>query len=408
MQRPKTCGMRIAVMDCFSRMGAGVIAALDSSYELIGASAGSRGMLLRGADRVLRSPRLSHVFDYPHPNVDPAGFQAAILDASERYELDAIFPASTASAYALARLRRDAGRELGTTFVVDDFERLVRIADKWRLYELAQNLHIPTPRTMLPAPAAEDVVGALGLPVVVKPRLSEGSRGMRIARTAEELDALLTAPRRVGAAPEGGHRYLVQEHVRGAIHNVGACMLHGRPVSMMTQRRILTRHEFGGTGLVHRTTHEPEIMEYATRLLAEVSWSGPVLLEFLRDEDGRYYLIDGNTRVWASTELTVAAGMNVCQQAVDIFALGAEPAAVTDYTVGLTLRWISAGSIAACFRRPRGPRSVLPRLRTLLAPARPATTITNLRVGSFRHLIGYTLHNAVAYRKSRASGEVRR
>jgi hypothetical protein len=399
--------VRIVVLDCFTRMGMSVINSVDRSYELIGAAPGYRGTLLRRSDRVLRSPRLSDVFDYPHANVDPAGFQDAILGACERYEPDAIFPASTASAYGLARLRRDVGYELGTTLVVDDYAHLVRLADKWRLYELCEKLGIPAPRTFLPT-AGLDIAGALGLPVVVKPRLGEGSRGLRIAATAEELDTLLAAPPRVGGLPDEGHPYVVQEFLRGQIHNVGACMVRGRPVSMMTQQRVLTRHEFGGSGLVHRTTLEPEITEYARTLLAEVSWSGPVLLEFLRDEDGRFYLIDGNPRVWTSTELTVAAGMNVCQQAVDIFVRGKEPPAVTEYRVGLTLRWISAGAIAVCLRRPRTPSAVWSRLRLLLAPRRPSTTFTNLRIGNLRHLAGLTLHHAIRSRSRQESRQPER
>ena len=394
--------MRILVLDCFTRMGMSVINALDRSYELIGGTAGERGQLLRGVDRLLRSPRLSDLFDYPHANIDARAFQAAILEACDRYRPAAVFPASTASAYGLARLRRDFGSDPGTTFVIDEYERLVQFADKWRLYELSVKLGIPTPLTVLPSEGL-DIVGALGLPVVVKPRLGEGARGMHIARTEEELDALLVAPQRVGALPDQGHPYIAQQFVGGKIHNVGACMLRGQALSMMTQQRVLTRHEFGGTGFVHQTTREPEIMEYGTRLLADVEWSGLVLLEFLRDEEGGFHLIDGNPRVWASTELTVAAGMNVCQQAVDILVLGKEPPAVTEYKVGLTLRWLSAGSIACCLRRPRRPRAVWSRLRLLLAPRRPATTFTNLRIGNFRYLAALTLHHVLAQRSSQRS-----
>jgi len=394
--------VRIVVLDCFTRMGMSVINGLDRSYELVGGAAGERGTLLRGVDRFLRSPRLSDVFGYPPANVNTPAFQAAILDACERYRPDAVFPASTASAHALARLRQEIGAEIGTTFVIDEYDRLIQLADKWRLYELCVKLGIPAPLTVLPAEGV-DLVGLLGLPVVVKPRIAEGSKGMRIARTAEELDALITAPRRVGAVPDSGHPYIVQEFVHAEIHNVGACTLEGRALSMMTQQRVLTRYEFGGTGFVHTTTFEPEIMEYGEALLSDLAWSGPVLLEFLRDDEGRYRLIDGNPRVWTSTELTIAAGMNVCQQAVDMFVLGREPAAVSGYPVGLTLRWLSVGSIACCFRRPRRPAAVWSRLRVLLAPRRPGTTFTNLRLGNIRHLAGLTLRHLLAQRSSARS-----
>jgi hypothetical protein len=176
----------------------------------------------------------------------------------------------------------------------------------------------------------------------------------------------------------------------------------------MTQRRVLTRFEFGGTGFVHTTTRELELIEYGRALLEELRWSGPVLLEFLKDREGGFHLIDGNPRVWTSTALTVAAGMNVCQQAVDALVLGREPAPVSEYRVGLTLRWLSAGSVASCFRRPRKPGAIWWRLRALLAPRRPSTTFTNLRFGSFRHLVGITVHHAsarAAARRARRASE---
>lgn len=388
-------------------MGTSVIESLDRSYELVGGTAGARSATLRIADRVLRSPRLRDVFDYPPANVDPEGFATAVLGACDRYRTDAVFPASTASAHGLALLRHERPGDVRPVFVVDEYERLVQLADKWRLYELCARIGIPAPTTVLPGDGVE-LDGSLGFPVVVKPRMGEGSKGLRIAQTSEELRDLVASPRRVGARAHTGHPYVVQRFVPGEIHNVAGCMLDGRPLSLMTQRRVLTRFEFGGTGFVHTTTREPELMEYGRTLVEELRWSGPVLLEFLKDAEGRFYLIDGNPRVWASTALTVAAGMNVCQQAVDALVLGREPSPVTDYRVGLTVRWLS-GSVASCFRRPRRPGAVWRRLRLLLAPRRPSTTFTNLRLGSFRQLAGITLHRAsarVAARRWAASQSV--
>jgi hypothetical protein len=89
--------------------------------------------------------------------------------------------------------------------------------------------------------------------------------------------------------------------------------------------------------------------------------------------------------------------------------LGREVAPVSEYRVGVTLRWISAGSVATCFRRPRRPRAIWWRVRVLLAPRRPSTTFTNLRLGGLRHLAGITLHNAAArvvtWRAAHRSGD---
>ncbi len=270
---------------------------------------------------------------------------------------------------------------------VDDYERLRHVADKWLLYELCARLDIPTPRTVLAGEGGIDSEG-IGFPCLVKPRLGKGTRGVRIVQTAEDLARVLSDPPLFGASPDEDHPYIVQELIEGSIANVGSFAVRGRPVSLMTQRRTFTRFEFGGTAIVNRTTHERVIMEYAERLLGELAWSGPALFEFISAPDGRYYLIDGNPRVWASTDLTVASGLNVCQQAVDIFVRDVEPETIPEYTVGLTMRWLSPPAIGRCFRRPRRPSAVWRRLSTLLSPRRPSTTITNLRRGNFRHLLG--------------------
>ena len=386
--------MRIVVLDCYSRMGLAVVNALDRSYELIGGSASRNGRHSSAVDRRLRSPRLAEIFRYPPANTNEAGFRNALLEACRTYDVDAIFPASTASAHALARMKHDLGAAMPARVVIDDIERVRQLADKWRLYELCTRVGVPTPRTFLPGEAGFEDVADLGLPCVVKPRLSEASRGVRFAETSEEVSSILASPACVGAVPEEGHRYVVQELISGSIANVGGCFVRGRPVALMTQRRILTRYEFGGPGIVHRTTYEPEIMGYAKQLLADIEWTGPVLLEFLCTDDGRYFLIDANPRVWSSTDMTVAAGMNVCQQAVDIFVLERDPDPVTEYQVGLTMRWLSPPAAALCFRQPRTFNAVGSRLSALLAPARPGRTITNLRRGNFRHLAGMAVNSS--------------
>jgi hypothetical protein len=107
--------------------------------------------------------------------------------------------------------------------------------------------------------------------------------------------------------------------------------------------------------------------------------------------------------------------LNICQQAVDIFVLGKEVPQETDYEVDMVCKWLTPGTLARCFRRPRTPSAIASRLGMLLAPNRKGRTITNLRWGSLRHLAGMVTDNAVARihrrkaraRRARATGQER-
>lgn len=384
------CGtVRIIVLDCFSRVGLAVINALDRRYELVGGDDEPAGGGRPRRDRYLRSPRLRDVFRYPGIGRDEAGFQAAILEACRRYRVDAVFPVSSATALALSRLKKDVGHDSPATFICEDYDRISRLADKWQLHEVALELGIPTPRTVLLSHEVFDDALELGLPLVAKPRLAEAAQGLRFVHSRAELEEIIRMPPHAGADPDGGSQYILQELVAGEIHNVGGCAQDGTYVSLLTNKPLLERFEFGGPGIVHITTHVPEVMNHASMLAAHSAWNGPLHFNFILDTHGRYLLIDCNPRVWGSTELAVAAGVNVCQQAVDVMVLGQRLPLQEGYRVGLVSKWLTAGSVMRCFGRPRTPKAIVSRLGTLVDPRPP--TVTNLRLGNFRHLAAMVL-----------------
>jgi predicted ATP-grasp superfamily ATP-dependent carboligase len=295
-------------------------------------------------------------------------------------------------------LKTELGADAPATFICEGYEKVSLLADKWRLYEVALKLGIPTPRTVLPAGGDLDEVFALGLPIVAKPRLAEASLGVRFLDSPEEVERIVHNAPRIGVDLNGEYPYIFQEYIAGPIHNVGGCLHDGRPVSLMTWRNVLCRYEFGGPGIVHMTTSVSALVAYATHIFAHVGWSGPAQMNFI-EARGRYFLIDFNPRIWGSTELAVAAGVNVCQQAVDVMAFGRRVKPTDGYRVGLVSKWLTAGSFARCFRRPRSPRAIAFRLWSLLDPRRP--TVTNLRAGNVRHLSAMVLDNAVRRRDRR-------
>jgi hypothetical protein len=396
--------VRIIVLDCFTRMGLAVVNGLDRSYELIGGDAELPSGVQPRRDRFLRSPRLRDVFRYPPVGRRPEAFREAILDACRRYRADAVFPTSSATVLALSRIGSELGDDVPATFICERWDKVSRLADKWGLYEVALELGLPTPRTVLAEPDRLEEAHALGLPVVAKPRLAEAAQGIRFLGTRDEVEQFVLAEQtRIGADVDGP-AYVLQEHVDGETHNVGGCVQDGTYVSLLTNKHLFERFEHGGPGIVHVTTEVPEIMDSARLLAARFDWNGPLHFNFFLDADGRYLLADCNPRVWGSTELAVAAGVNVCQQAVDVVVLGRRLERRDGYRVGLASKWITPGTVQQCLRRPRSPRMIFARTWSLVDPRQPS--VTNLRLGNFRHLTTIVLDTAERRGRRKAASQL--
>jgi predicted ATP-grasp superfamily ATP-dependent carboligase len=391
----------VLVLDCYYRGAVGVLRALDPAYELFGATA-ERPARSIPFERVLRSPRLRAIFTYPDPLSTPDGFRQALMEICRRHELDAVLPVSSSTlACAVAALADEVRGELSTVFAVEERDKLARLADKRQTYELCRELEIPTPRTVVPDGCEAGDLDGLRFPVVAKPRLAEGSHGIVFLSTAEELAELLRDPPAAAGNLVDGHPYVLQEYVPGQLHDVCACAQDGRPVSLLTQRRWVTAYSFGGPGVVNQTTHEPVIAELARRLLTRLRWNGPLLIDFVRDEHGRFLLLECNPRIWGMVDLTLRAGLNVAQQAIDVLVLGKEVEPVLQYPVGLTYKWLSPDVLARGALRSGGPNmqaapvaATRPTIGAVCRRRPPGPTITNLRRGDFLHLLGMRLRHA--------------
>jgi hypothetical protein len=385
-------------------MGLAVVNALDRSYELIGGDAALPSGRQPGRDRILRSPRLREVFRYPPVGRQPEAFRDAIVDACRRYEADAVFPTSSATVLALSRIQDELGDDVPATFVCERWEKVSRLADKWGLHETALELGLDTPRTILAEPDQLDEAHALGLPLVAKPRLAEAAQGIRFLAAREDVERFVHSEHARVRADVEGAAYILQEYVDGEVHNVGGCVQDGAYVSLLTNKHLFERFEHGGPGIVHVTTEVSEVMESARLLAAKFDWNGPLHFNFFLDPDGRYLLSDCNPRVWGSTELAVAAGVNVCQQAVDVMVVGRRLEPREGYRVGLASKWITPGTVQQCLRKPRTPRAVFSRVWSLVDPRQPS--VTNLRLGNFRHLATIVLDTAERRGTRRAASQL--
>lgn len=243
--------------------------------------------------------------------------------------------------------------EFGSVAVpVDEYGNIQITYDKEKTFDHAERVGVPGPKTVCPADRGDldDVSQTFEYPVVIKPRRTAASAGLQCASSRDEL------LQKYDFGGEGDEvkdhsRPLIQEHVSGDIHDVCVLFDQGELRKVVTQKRVMTSRNFGGSGVINVTTNRPDLVEYAKQLLSPLDWDGVAQIEFVdgeRDEGPK--LIEINPKLWGTTELSIAAGVNFAKLLIEK-EQGSE---ITDefpaYQQDLYFIWYESGMLARFFQ----------------------------------------------------------
>jgi predicted ATP-grasp superfamily ATP-dependent carboligase len=187
---------------------------------------------------------------------------------------------------------------------------------------------------------------------------------------------------------------IVQQAIKGDLHDVTACSKNGSVVSMLSQHRLVALYDFGGGGIVNKTTYEPVPMEYAMDILRHLDWDGVLLFDFIKDKEGNYYLLECNPKIWGTTQLTIEAGLNVAQQLIDLFVLEKDIPAIKNYDIDVVYKWWFPECLFHWFHRPRTVGRITRRVTNTLRRYGAKRSVNNLRRNDISHLLGMVLDRA--------------
>ncbi len=187
-------------------------------------------------------------------------------------------------------------------FIVPDPDKLALLNDKSGLSELAKKLEIPVPKIYLPP--YEDIA----FPCVVKPACGEkfglqASERYRITDDSAGLNDAIAYFDKL--CP--GDRIIVQQYLQGDGYGCSVLAKDGRIISSICHKRIREYPVSGGPSACCQCADSAEIMEYTSRIVENLNLSGIVMFEFKAD-DGKFYLLESNPRVWGSYPLTRISG----------------------------------------------------------------------------------------------------
>ena len=387
--------MRLLILNCYSRNALAVINALDRGYELWGGASANDNYFICNPDRWFRSPRLDRIVRYADPSKDAEAWAEEIAALCRAHDIDGVIATGTTTTNALSKYKAKIEGNTAVKCAVEDYDLLGRATDKWLAYELCREVGVAMPKTALFRydAAGLEQARALTFPVVVKPRMSYASIGVRFFDTFEDLAAAIRSAPRENSASDG--HYVIQERIEGRLHDVTSFAVKGQIKALMSQQRVVTLYDFGGGGIINRTTDEPELRQIAQRFLERTGWTGVLLFDFIRsDATGEYLLLECNPKFWGATELTIKAGLNVAQMTVDHFVLGKEVSRIEDYEKDLVFKWQFPECAYHLVHKPRTVPLMLHRARRVLSRHQGKRVINNLHPENLRHLLGIVFDRA--------------
>ncbi|WP_129659711.1 acetyl/propionyl/methylcrotonyl-CoA carboxylase subunit alpha [Rothia halotolerans] len=228
-----------------------------------------------------------------------------ILDAARRSGADAVHPG-----YGFLSENAEFARavsEAGLTWVGPSPEAITELGDKVAARHIAEKVGAPlVPGSKDPVSDAQEVLDFAdehGLPVAIKAAFGGGGRGIKVARTREEIPELYDSAVREATAAFGRGECFIERFLDAPRHVETQCIAdaHGNVVVVSTRDCSLQRRN---QKLVEEAP-APFLSEEQLRslydsskaILAEAQYQGAGTCEFLVGQDGTISFLEVNTRL---------------------------------------------------------------------------------------------------------------
>ncbi|WP_130176011.1 biotin carboxylase N-terminal domain-containing protein [Cryobacterium sp. SO1] len=228
-----------------------------------------------------------------------------ILSVARRSGADAVHPGYgfLAENAAFARAVIDAG----LIWIGPSPEAIEQLGDKVSARHIAEKVHAPmAPGTLNPVADASEVLDFVdqhGLPVAIKAAFGGGGRGLKVARTREEVPELFDSAVREAVTAFGRGECFVEKYLDKPRHVETQCLAdaHGNVIVVSTRDCSLQRRhqklveEAPAPFLTEAQT--TEIYRASKAILKEVGYVGAGTCEFLIGQDGTVSFLEVNTRL---------------------------------------------------------------------------------------------------------------
>ncbi|UCC72388.1 MAG: acetyl-CoA carboxylase biotin carboxylase subunit [Gemmatimonadota bacterium] len=224
-------------------------------------------------------------------------------------------------------------------FIGPTAEQIRRMGDKVAARRTMTEAGVPvipgTEDTLGDPRAARRAAEEIGFPVMIKAAAGGGGKGMRIARSAHEVENLFKMAGVEAEAAFGNGALYLEKLLEGARHVeiqvLGDC--HGKGVHLNERDCSVQRRHQKLIEEAPSPAVTPELRARmgaaAVRGMEAIGYVGAGTVEFLLDRDGQFYFLEMNTRIQVEHPVTEeATGYDLVKEQIRVAA--GEPHSIPD------------------------------------------------------------------------------
>jgi carbamoyl-phosphate synthase large subunit len=222
---------------------------------------------------------LEHIKPYVVPLAKQENYTATLLKICEKENVNVVLPCSDEEVLVLSGCKELFSRR-GIALPIPDHEVVERASDRWKMSNAISKLHVKIPKTFSPSSKSQlgSAIEQIGFPLVIRPRLSRGARGVTYCKDGEGVElAFELLTRDYGSV-------IVQELVPGGPGSVFAVQTlwnaDHRLCASIVYQKLRERPPSGGVSWVGRTVHNDKLSDSAASIMKKIGpWTGPYIME---------------------------------------------------------------------------------------------------------------------------------
>jgi len=236
---------------------------------------------------------------------------AAVIEGACKCGADAVHPG-----YGFLAENEDFARAVegaGMIFIGPRPETIALTGDKLAARRVAREAGLPVlPGKDVPVDeiVSSDPAEGVSFPVLIKAVSGGGGRGIRLARTSDELNQMMAAARQEAQAAFGDNTVYLEPLVQNARHievqilgdGNGQILYLGERECSIQRRRQKLIEEAPAPGLSLSLRHH--LYDAALKLAEVLNYRSLGTVEFLLDPYGRFYFIEVNPRIQVEHPVT--------------------------------------------------------------------------------------------------------
>lgn len=263
------------------------------------------------------------------PFADEDSFIPFVLQYCIENKIDVVFPLVTKELLKFSSAKQLFSQN-GIKVIVSDEQSLQISNDKGKLYQHLSDQKIAVPKFQIvtDVPSLKNAAKTFGypdVPVVIKPTVSNGSRGVRILQeNIDELSLLFNyKPNHIynnlsaiSKILEGKSfpPLLVSEYLPGPEITVDTIVQDGIPKLILPRTREKMNN---GISVQGSFVNNEQVISYCDQIIRSLHLSGPIGLQVKENTDGEYRLLEINPRIQGTSVAALGLGINLPALAIE-------------------------------------------------------------------------------------------